>query len=420
MKRRIYLSVILIGLLFTTSYAQYSTGLIVPDNPNEGLTVYGNLKGAETFPSAFNWRDLGKMTSVKNQGGCGSCWAFATMGAYEAMIKVQFNEYTSVLIHPDFSEQWLVDCSGSNCGGGFVAFSTIINNHGAITESCYPYVAHNQTCSAGNCAFCYPVINSYNYVSNDVSSIKSAIYNNGPVFTAVKAGIPSFKSYPTNGQVYTNDYYDTGVDHAVVICGWDDSKGQNGAWLIKNSWGTTWGISGYMWIEYGANNIGKYTYTAKLVNPTAFANLNSNKSTDQVDYIRAKDSIMLTIGFKFSLTNSSSNFSAKTIALPVNELKSNQITETTESENLQPIEFEEENNANIIVYPNPTGGQFNISINKNLENGLLTIMNLNGEVIYNKKIINSEEVDLGKQAAGLYFIKIKSNDKVILKKIVVK
>ncbi|MCG8683461.1 MAG: hypothetical protein MI892_01185, partial [Desulfobacterales bacterium] len=91
------------------NYAQFYTGLEVPDNPNAGLTAYMVVKSTDVVPSYWNWLERGKMTSVKNQGSCGSCWAFATLGAYEGMIKVQLNDYTYVNTHADLSEQWLVD-----------------------------------------------------------------------------------------------------------------------------------------------------------------------------------------------------------------------------------------------------------------------------------------------------------------------
>ena len=301
MKRQLFISFVLFALLIGKNYAQtYSTGLIVPSNPNAGLTEYEMVKGV-ALPAAFNWRDLGKTTSIKNQGSCGSCWAFATMGCYEGMIKVQFGDYFNTLAHPDLSEQWLVDCHPQwSCSGGWEAFDLIISNHGAVTEGCYPYVAMNQTCRSSNCSYYYPDIEDYYYVANNVADIKNAIYTNGPVFTTVKAGINSFFQYPAGGEVYTNDYSGSSVDHAVVLCGWDDNKGQNGAWLLKNSWGTGWGYSGYMWIAYNANNVGKYTYTAVLVNPNNSISLNKNITSEHVCYPRAVNSVSLKTGFRFA------------------------------------------------------------------------------------------------------------------------
>lgn len=398
MKKQILISFVLLTLLISLSYAQsYSTGLLVPDNPNEGLTEFVTVGGVG-LPTAFNWRDLGKMTSVKNQGSCGSCWAFATLGAYEAMIKVQFGDYVNVPAHPDFSEQWLVDCDPiGSCNGGWEAFNAIINNHGAITEACYPYVAVNQSCKSSACSYYYPVIDNYYYVANDVDAIKNAIYNNGPVFTTVKAGMSSFFQYPYGGDIYTNHYSGSSVDHAVVICGWDDSKG---AWLMKNSWGTNWGLDGYMWIEYGANNIGKYTYTADLVNPDNSVTYNKNMTSEKVGYARAVNSISFNTGFHFAASSSNSHFSAKTIT--VSQTKS-----APAKENYANLDKELTNSINI--YPNPSNGIINIDINNLSGSASVTIIDFTGKIVLNKDIDTpSTELDLSEFEKGIYIINIQS------------
>lgn len=419
MKKRICLSVILIGLIVFNANSQYSTGLIVPDSPNQGLTAYVNLQAGGTLPTAFNWRDLGKMTSVKDQKSCGSCWAFATMGSYEAMIKVQFSEYTNDEKNPDLSEQWLVDCSTTDygCNGGWEAFNMIINNHGAITEGCYPYVGYDQTCKSSSCWYDYPVISQYFYVANNVADIKDAIYNNGPVFTTVKAGINSFFSYPANGEVYKNDYSGSSIDHAIVICGWDDSKGTSGAWLIKNSWGTGWGLNGYMWIEYGANRIGSYTYTAKLVNPASTASLNNDRTTEKIGYIRAANNISLTTGFKFSLTNSDSHLSVKAMTLTVSQLKSGEVLSqntsvTGATEKVQEV-TDADNEAS--VYPNPTSDKL---IVKGLLKFSATVYDISGNEVLNITKTGENSIDVSGLDPGVYIIQLKSANKTYRYKIV--
>lgn len=392
--------------------AQYSTGLIVPPNPNQGLTAYSGSQMKEgDLPLDYNLKDMGIMTTVKDQGNCGSCWAFATLGSYEAMIRYQFNEFIDNEIHPDFSEQWLIDCSPYDCYGGFEAYNMIIDNDGAITELCYPYAGYNQICNPGECTFNYPVINSYQYVSNDIATIKDAIYSNGPVFTTVKAGISSFSDYPGGGEVYKNDYSGSQVDHAVIICGWDDRKGTNGAWLIKNSWSEEWGLDGYMWIEYWANNIGQNTYTANLVNPPSSVSLGTDKSSEINVYQCASDNLRFLIGFKFSLRNADSYFSAKIIS--TSDDKALAETNSSISENNYPLD------SRVIIYPNPSKGIFTLSFDNDLRNGHLSILNSAGELIYSMLLnTNNEVIDLEGHSKGVYYLRITKDTETIVYKLI--
>lgn len=199
-----------------------------------------------TPPSSFDWRSYGNVTSVKNQGSCGSCWAFATIGCYEAAILVDGGSSENL------SEEFLLDCntSGYSCSGGWWAFNDL--DDGVPRESCYPYVGSKGTCNT-SCTKYYPIENWY-YVGSSsgvpsTSSIKQAIYDYGPVAAAVYA-TSAFQSY--NSGIF--DYCQSGsVNHGIVLVGWSDSGGY---WILKNSWGTGWGESGYMRISYGCNQVG--------------------------------------------------------------------------------------------------------------------------------------------------------------------
>ncbi|MHC1783032.1 MAG: C1 family peptidase [Anaerolineaceae bacterium] len=195
---------------------------------NTSIETDGTLVGA--LPTTFDWRNEGKVTSVKNQGSCGSCWAFATVGVMEAAILRQSGVTT------DLSEQYLVSCNqdGYSCDGGWYAHDYHINrlgknqsNPGAVLESDLPYSATNGTCTQ---AFNHSYRgSSWSYVAGyplpSVDSIKQAINDHGPVAVGVCSG-SAFSAY--RGGVFTTEEKNSacsgGINHAVVLTGWDDSS----------------------------------------------------------------------------------------------------------------------------------------------------------------------------------------------------
>jgi hypothetical protein len=194
---------------------------------------------AATLPSAYT----GVYTPVKNQGSCGSCWAFGTIAAMESAYK---KKYGTTL---DLSEQYLVSCNtlGYGCDGGWFAFA-MCKNPGAILESCFPYKAVDAPCSYCSNPARYQVY-SYGSVSGTTSKIKQAIMTYGSVTTSIYVN-NYFQAYKSG--VFSGCQNGT-VNHAILLCGWDDAKG---AWLLKNSWGTGWGENGFMWIKYGCSRVG--------------------------------------------------------------------------------------------------------------------------------------------------------------------
>ena len=201
---------------------------------------------ADALPSAYT----GYCSSVKDQGSCGSCWAFAAAGLMEsAILKSGGSEV-------DLSEQYLVSCNPYDwgCNGGLWPNDMLVDP-GCALESCFPYVASDVPCNE-SCPTPYQ-ISSWGFVTEDwvvppTENIKQAIYTYG----AVQVGVYADRWF----QLYTGGTFTkckkkvNYTNHAVVLCGWDDAKG---AWLMKNSWGTGWGENGYMWIKYGCNRIGE-------------------------------------------------------------------------------------------------------------------------------------------------------------------
>jgi cathepsin L len=307
------------------------TGLVVPpdldeqinrqngiaDRKMQALRSAGVLRGCSADARYFDWRRSNGVTDVRDQGACGSCWDFATCGAYEGGYRVQFS------LALDCSEQHILDCNpwGYSCSGGWWAFQFFVDN-GVADESGYPYRAVRGACNTSvavpNKAVTWGYVDSRSGVPA-VSSIKQALCEHGPLAVAVLV-TPAFRAYtsgvlnetanawtrlshrgvnelvkPANQMIYRcvragrtgviqpNWPVHTGetvidgdviwsnlglVNHGVTLIGWNDSTG---AWLIKNSWGKNWGDAcgtgndrGYIWISYGTDNIG---YAAAWVLP---------------------------------------------------------------------------------------------------------------------------------------------------------
>ncbi len=215
------------------------------------------IKPTGGLPDSFDWRSEGGSTPVKDQGNCGSCWAFGTIAPLESAIKIKEGKTV------DLSEQWLVSCNqdGWGCDGGWWAHdyhqwkTGYCGGTGAVYEEDFPYTATDGSCQGPYDH--YYILENWAFIASESSTpqteaIKQAIYTYGPVSAAVTA-TNDWSSY--TGGIYNNDA--TGrVNHAITLVGWDDSKGSNGCWILKNSWGPGWGENGYMYIEYGCSNVG--------------------------------------------------------------------------------------------------------------------------------------------------------------------
>jgi C1A family cysteine protease len=224
-----------------------------------------------TLPPVYDTRrDLTDgNTTVRDQGSCGSCWAFGTVGPLEILISHVCG------VKENLSEQYLVSCnnSGWSCSGGWFAHDyhqwrsgKTGEVPGAVFETVFPYTATNAACTGSHNPHTYK-INNWSYIAagaNGVpldNDIKQAIYDHGPVSVAVCVG-GAFQSYKSGVFNAATDTCSGTVNHAVTLVGWDDSQG---CWILKNSWGKGWGEGGYMRIKYGTSKVG---YAANYIDFT--------------------------------------------------------------------------------------------------------------------------------------------------------
>lgn len=197
-------------------------------------------------PSSIDWVSQGAVTDVKNQAQCGSCWAFSSTGSIEGAHYLSTGNLVSL------SEQQLMDCSTDEgneaCNGGLMdnAFEYVIQNQGICSEASYPYEAKTRT----TCKSCTPVatISSYKDVDQSESALKNALAKQ-PVSIAIEADQTSFQFYSSG--VLTEECGHK-LDHGVLAVGYGTMDGTD-YWKVKNSWGSSWGMDGYILLERGIN-----------------------------------------------------------------------------------------------------------------------------------------------------------------------
>ena len=261
-------------------------GLKEPPDWRENATFTEFTVDKADIPSRFDWRDVDGVTPIRNQGGCGSCWAFGTVGALECAIKIQDG------IDVDLSEQWLVSCNRSSwgCDGGWWAHSYHLNwgdacdSTGAVLEADFPYTATDGGCG---CPYEHPYrIRNWSYIGSasgtpSILQMKQAIMEYGPISVSVSVD-NAFQAY--NSGVFNLCSYGE-INHAVVLVGWDDSMGPMGAWILRNSWGDGWGEDGYMYIVYSCSFVGYGACYVDYSGGVSFdANVRSGWAPFEVDF----------------------------------------------------------------------------------------------------------------------------------------
>jgi len=215
------------------------TGYIPQPRNNAESTSFPVLSN---LPDKVDWREKGAVTGVKNQGACGSCWAFSAIGALEGLYFIDHNELLS------FSEQNFVDCVGGTsqgCNGGWMSDAfDYTASHGVETEADYPYHARTQKCTFES-SKAHKVNTRYaNVTIQNADAMKTALVAN-PVSVAIQANQLVFQFYKTG---VIKSLCGDKLDHGVLAVGYDTING-NEAFIVKNSWGAGWGQKGYVYIS---------------------------------------------------------------------------------------------------------------------------------------------------------------------------
>ncbi|KAL8228088.1 hypothetical protein R6Q57_015672 [Mikania cordata] len=208
-------------------------------------------ENASEVPYSMDWREKGAVTQVKNQGVCGSCWAFSTIAAVEGITQLTTGKLISL------SEQQLIDCNRNDvsvgCKGGNKenGFEYITKN-GINTENNYPYMATDEACIVTNEANKAARISGFEIVPANNETLLLNAVSQQPVSVSIDANGDEFKYYSSG--VFTG-YCGTKLNHDVTVVGFGTQDGIK-YWLVKNSWGDGWGMNGYIMLQRDVNLCG--------------------------------------------------------------------------------------------------------------------------------------------------------------------
>lgn len=224
--------------------------------PHPPMCTPSTIAANSTMRAAADWRTASPpvVTPIKDQGQCGSCWAFSTVAGLEGQWALAGNPLTSL------SEQNLVDCSQNwgnfGCGGGLMdqGFTYIHDNNGIDTEASYPYTAMDGKCVFNAANVGATLSDCKDVPQGDEGALANAINMIGPMSVAIDASHASFQLY-TSGVYYEPECSSQFLDHGVTAVGYGtDATAGMDYYIVKNSWGTSWGNQGYIEMARNKNN----------------------------------------------------------------------------------------------------------------------------------------------------------------------
>jgi len=235
---------------------------------SKSVVPAGVRKAMQPLPASFDWRTAGT-TPAKDQGSCGVCWIFAGMGDFESKVKIDG------LGERDYSEQQVLDCNTmqrtcTSAGNAWAYFNHVYEQC-TFPEASYPYTGVQGICPPASTVGYERALQMRTIADDSPGAardwIKHTIMNEGPVYCSIYSGFEQFQQY-TLGWNYGMYAPPAISDHAVLLVGWDDSKpyfegyppnfsspAGYGCWIIKNSWGTSWGVEGFGYVGYGGASV---------------------------------------------------------------------------------------------------------------------------------------------------------------------
>jgi len=219
----------------------------LPETGDESEVHYFQVRAT---PDEVDYRDEGLVTPVKNQGHCGSCWAFSATGGIEGVWAKKVGELISV------SEQQLLDCGPGSCNGGNMGKAWDTAKGGVMTEEDYPYEHEEKECRFNANQAVSSVTGHHSVHHGDEEQLEQALVQIGyPVSIAVRAS-STFRHYSSGVYDDVGCIDDGNLNHAILVVGYHKTNPDNEYWIVKNSWGANWGKQGYIKMRMSKNICG--------------------------------------------------------------------------------------------------------------------------------------------------------------------
>jgi KDEL-tailed cysteine endopeptidase len=240
--------------------------------PSHGsaASLHEEPENSSDLPKSVDWREKGAVTAVKDQGQCGSCWSFSASGALEGANFIKNGKLVSI------SEQHFVDCDDNGdhgCHGGLMdnAFEWAQKNGGVCSEENYPYDAKKGRCNNKGCGDKYATPKSFTDVKENSDEALMSALAKQPVSVAIEADQKEFQLYQSG--VFTAPC-GISLDHGVLAVGYGTDADSGGDyWIVKNSWGPTWGEDGYIRLARGKSVDQKEGQCGILSGPPSYPEL---------------------------------------------------------------------------------------------------------------------------------------------------
>ncbi|MDI3537770.1 MAG: hypothetical protein PWR12_583 [Eubacteriaceae bacterium] len=324
------------GSIQTTTVDGHATGHIPEPMARVESESDETIDTSATFPASYDLRSTGRITDVRNQGDWGSCWAFASIASLESYLKAST---TSDLSENNMMWNHGFDWSPNDGGNSTIALAYLARWSGPVDEASDPYNSGKHT----GLSSVYHV-QSAEYLSKSANDIKDALMNGGALSTTICAAAMDYSEYYSDSNAALYYYGSAATDHDVAIVGWDDNYSRynfattpagDGAWIIKNSWGSDWGDGGYFYLSYYD------TYAAN--NVTSF---HSAESTSNYNRIYQYDPLGNTLAIGFNNADHSSwgaNVFTATASETLTAISTYSLSPYTTAE--------------IYIYTNPSSGQ---------------------------------------------------------------
>lgn len=402
-----------------------------------------SLRSSSSYPTSYDARSLNIVNAARDQGSRGTCWAFATAACSE----ITYNKTSGSKGNnrKKVSESFIAWCLAGNTtivnnvgtifnpvpcseGGWMANAMEAVQKNGVCLLEYYPYTTTQpSTCNHWNDPKIYP--GTHQSVSNytNTEALKKIIYNYGCVGVNLNVGT-GFKAYSSGVYDMSKDYGSKG-GHSVTLVGWGVSSSNEPYWILRNSWGTTWGESGYMRLKMSTASFwqadymypGEYTYKAANISESNSVPGNGNVTFIGSNNIQLKKGFKVEKGGKFKAKRQSASYISQTNVSFNCQKNSSGSSSAFNDDETWDIEDIEDFKGEITAYPNPTNGAFTLDFGKTEGRKQVYISNISGKTVYSNSFDGNEaQIEISDMPSGIYYIRIVSESDANVVQIILK